>query len=251
MKTFKQYLNEEIPSIPMPIHFKHVTGKEIMNEDITLDPHEWIDREENGHLLADHKGTDKTKSLHITRKLVPTVSKDQHAAIKTYTAGKSEFINKDIMRSHEDKKAPHSFAYTKEVSHHLDSAIKDSPIKHDVHTFSGVGFDPEKHMDSKGRMHSPAFISSSHNKVVTMRFADKKPIASDNGQKVHNIIHFHLKKDDPAIHVGLHSEFDDEHETLIKRGVTLQRHKVEEFSHPFGKRPNSIIRVHHMSIVKK
>ena len=252
MKTFKQYLNEEVPSIPSPIHFKHVSGdgSSRLNEDLN----DWVKKSDNEHLIE--PGGDARENDVISEKIT-THHKldDQHKrSIEYYTSVKgSKNINNDLIDVHNSKKTKENkkpFPDFETHSDKIDDAIKKAPIKHDVHVYSGVSFDPTKHLNKKGKMHSPAYISATHSKNMARSYAhDHKQFDPKLDKHISHIIHIPLKKGDPAIHVEKISNFPGEYETIIKRGSTLKHHGYEDHTHPAF--PDKVYRVHKMSIVKK
>jgi len=269
MKTFKQYIfeskteKEEIPSIPFPIHFKHGFSEEIpliplpihfkhgIKEDIenlneSKDKpsklEDWFRKKDNNHLSRSGNHDEISKNLQSQQ------SKDDdydNIRIKNYT-GSSTRINKQLMKQSQGKKIP------SEMQNHVKAIgklIRKNAIKTKLRTYSGLSFDPEQHADKKGRMISPAFISTSHSKVVAHVFAkNSKPVAKSDkdssDKKILHIAEFHLKSGDPAMHIAHHSHHSYEHETVISSGVTLKHHGYREYKDD-SKR---IVRVHKMSI---
>jgi hypothetical protein len=277
MKTFKQHTKEkkqEVGSgtIPAPIHFKHFADIDIGTGVIPAAIHfkhihkkkkdkldeakkkgpdhfqQWMnDTSDNEHLSKlgsnDKRDAEISKKLHSTNKF----SANHEDAIRGYTNDSeggepgSQTINKPLISGKFSNKT-----HQKNVEAHakqLDSAIDKNKIKHDVHVYSGTSFDPMKHMDEKGRLHSPAYISATHSKPVAGGYAQ----SGGEGYGMRHIMHIHLKKGDPATHVSHLSDFDDEHETLIKRGTTLQHHGHEDH---YNSHSESWYRIHHMTIAK-
>ena len=279
MKTFKQHTKEKKKEtgegsglIPAPIHFKHFadidigTGvipaaihfkhihkkkKEKLDEAKKKGPdhfQQWMnDTSDNEHLSTlgnnNNRHSEISKKLHSTNKFTA----NHLHAITGYTddsAGGepgSQTINKPLISGKFKNKT-----HQKNVEAHakqLDSAIDSNRIQHDVHVYSGTSFNPTKHMDEKGRLHSPAYISATHSRPVAAGYAQ----SGGEGYGPRHIIHIHLKKGDPATHVSRASQFGGEHETLIKRGVTLQHHGTD--SHYDSKNENWY-HIHHMSIAK-
>ena len=245
MKTFKQFI-KKIPCIPSPIHFKQVS-KSRLNEMVD-NPDHWPSKGHgmNDHLLADRPKLDTlTDNEYISKKLSSgqKMNSNEKSSATDYSGTEhAQSVNWSLLDAHDSGK---------EVKHstikHLDSAIKKNPLQHEVHVYSGAGFDPMKHMNDDKLMHSPAFISTTHSRRVAYNHA--KPRAEPDNTATSHIIHLHLKKGDPAINISHHSQYPGEHETVIGRNVTLQHHGYED--HPDGFNVGHKIRVHHMSIVKK
>ena len=279
MKTFKQHSKEKKMKdgegsgvIPAPIHFKHFADIDIGTGTIPaaihfkhihkkkkekLDEakktkgnpfHKWIDdTSDNEHLSTlgnnNNRHNEISKKLHSTNKF----SANHEDAIKGYTndsAGGepgSQTVNKPLISGKFSNKT-----HQKNVEDHakqIDKAIDKNRIQHDVHVYSGTSFDPAKHMDEKGRLHSPAYISATHSRPVAAGYAQ----SGGEGYNMRHIIHIHLKKGDPATHVSRVSDFTGEHETIIKRGTTLQHHGHEDHGDSDAEH---WYRIHHMSIAK-
>jgi hypothetical protein len=265
MKTFKQHSKEKkhkeegsgiVPApihfkhfepidigtgkIPAAIHFKHVHDKkkEKLEEAKKIDPiMKWMgDRSDNTHLSS--KKSDSAFHKEISNKLSSSNNyTPEHAkAIAKYTGTDSGPLNNALIKGKSVKKHE---AHAKS----LDSAIDNNRIQHDVHVYSGTSFNPMHHMDEKGRLHSPAYISATHARSVAAGYAQH----GGKSYGMRHIVHIHLKAGDPATHVSHLSDYDDEHETIIKRGTTLQHHGHEDHYSP---NDEAWYRIHHMSIAK-
>lgn len=243
MKTFKQYQNlyEERKNkgiIASPIHFKHVQsrgqipsaihfkGSNNLNEARVGNYEEWRDTDEN------------SKLGHTSRAVIGKLTKghnlsdDEKGSIKKYTEASSG-LNKDLIIG--DKLSPNH----QKISGHLDTVIDRHPIQHGLHVYSGLSFDPKEHTDENGRMHSPAYISATHSKDVAHSFTTQH-------RGVLHIAKITLHPGDPAIHVSPYSNSPHEHETIIKRGVTLQHNGHKDYEDDLGLR----YRVHNLSIAR-
>lgn len=243
MKTFKQYqnLHEERKSegiIPSPIHFKHVEsrgqipsaihfkGSSNLNEARVGNYEEWRDTDENDKLG------------HTSRAVIGKLTKGHNLSdgeknsIKKYTEV-SRGLNRDLITG--DKPIPTH----KIVSDHIDAAIDRHPVQHSYHVYSGLGFDPKEHTDENGRMRSPAYISASHSKDVAHSFTTQH-------KGVLHIAKITLHPGDPALHISSYSDSPHEHETIIKRGVTLQHNGHKDYEDDLGLR----YRVHNLSIAR-
>lgn len=132
-----------------------------------------------------------------------------------------------------------------DIHRHLSNAIDRHPLNSDTQTYSGTTFDPLEHVDENGQLHSPSHISSSLSKRVSSAFAG---ITSKNDKLLSNIIHFHLKKGDPAMPLQHLSRLPHEYEVVIKSGTRLQHLGHEEYG---GERDHKKVIIHHISIVKE
>ena len=272
MKTFKQHTKDKKKKeegsgiIPAPIHFKHIEPIDISTGKIPAAIHfkhvhdkkkekldeakkkglnqdhfqQWMaDTSDNKHLSK--LGDNNNRHTEISKKLDKTnkfSDNPEHAkAVFKYTT-QSGPLNGALIKGKNVKKHE---AHAKS----LDSAIDNNRIPHDVHVYSGTSFNPEKHMDENGRLHSPAYISATHSKRVAAGYAQSGG-GSSYGRR--HIVHIHLKKGDPASHVSRISEYGGEHETIIKRGTTLQHHGHEDH---YDSNNENWFRIHHMSIAKE
>ena len=287
MKTFRQFIKDKIPSIPSPIHFKHVAGeddedipsvpfpihfKHVINkikekipnipmpihfkrskkDDLTENVRllDWLEKNDNEHIkqtatppkddsteLNPHNFSDKeehAKHFHVTNELTKhhQLSDDEKNNIHDYTTG-SSILNKALI--HEPKTLRRS---ERSKMYHIDSAISRHPLKHEVHTFSGVGFDPETLKNKSNKFRSPAYISTSLRKRTA--YNNTKQL---EGHDYEHIIHFHLKPGDHALAISPYSKYKTEHEILVKRGQIMQHHGTDVDE---GRR----IKIHHVSLVQ-
>jgi hypothetical protein len=209
--------------IPDPIHFKHTKKKLKEEAENVLS---WINRNDNRHL--------GNTSSTVRKKLTAghDLSSEERNEIYGYTKT-SKALNRGLI---EGRKL--NSQQQKSVQH-IDAAIDRNPIAHELHTYSGLSFDPTQHMDDKGKLRSPAYISTSHDKDIAHGF-----ISSTS--KTYHIAHIHLKPGDPATHIAPYSNSPMEDETIIKRGTTLQHHGHTDHTDSHG----NTIRVHHMTVAK-
>lgn len=241
MKTFKQYSkNTEKGTgvIPVPIHFKH-TGdnsgvipqaihfkhvkEEYLREERVGNYDAWKDTNENSHLGHTSNG--------VRKKLVTghNVNSNEKKSIEDYTRT-SRKLNGKLIRG--EDLTTHT-----ETAKNLDAAIDRNPIPHAFHAYSGLGFDPHQHTDEHGKLRSPAYISATHDKETAHSFTTAKG-------GIHHIARISLKPGDPATHIAPYSGSPHEHETIIKRGVTLQHHGHQDYRSADG----DTYRVHNLSI---
>lgn len=241
MKTFKQYIKtkKEKGVIPSPIHFKHFEESYVDNiKEEAPESSKWAKENDNSHISNtgfSFKDNDKvSEHLHQGENL----DHSDHEHIASYTGSKAgPRINKALM-SGGLKTKKH-----KDTVEKLDGIIDKNRLRTRLHTYSGVTFDPTEHTDEKGLMKSPSYISTTHDKTIAAGFAEAK---TKKSSKVQHVIHFQLEKGDPAFHIGQHSDYPEENETLIKRGVTLRHHGHTDYPTWGGK----TLRVHKMSIVR-
>jgi hypothetical protein len=272
MKKFNQFIkdkdkDEDIPLIPMPIHFKHV----IPDDDVPLIPtpihfkhvsdepdlkkriiskikkklyeavsvatnhvKNWLKQNDNAKISKTSAGVSKR-----LRDDAKTIHKDHIDSIKNYTEDSTSLNKHLIQNKGKPTKSDHA-----NQSKKLDAAIDSNRSKRNHNLYSGVGFDPHKLAGKKGKIKSHAYISASSNKVTAKRFAK---LNTPDG--IHHIIHFKIKKGDPSMHIAHHSLHRHEHESVIKRGATLVHHGYKDYTelHPMNGR-TVVTRVHRMSV---
>jgi hypothetical protein len=245
--------DEEIPSIPEPIHFKHVDStlekkslkkyiKEAVQRKSAPSITDWVQKNDNKHITKTTKNNLRTyKQISKHMSTGQKLTYDHQSAVHDYTED-SRSLNKHLLKNAGKPKVK----IHKTTTQHLDDSISKNKIRSNMHTYSGVSFDPEKHINKQGKMKSPAYISSSHSKHVALYFSGAD--SSRKKKSIHHIMHFKLKKNNPAQHISHASNYEEEHETVIGRNTTLQHHGSKDYSHP--DHPGKTIRVHQMSIVK-
>lgn len=274
MKKFKQFIkdknlskeDEDIPLIPMPIHFKHVIG----DDDVPLVPTPIHFKH-----VSDESDLKKRIIGKIKKKLYEAVSaatnhvknwlkQNDNAKIGKTSAGVSKKLRDDAKKIHVDhidsitaytknsselndhliqKKSKPTNSYHKIQSNNLDAAIDSNRSKRNHNLYSGVGFDPHKLAGKKGKIKSHAYISASSNKAIAKQFAE-----SNTPDGIHHIIHFKIKKGDPSMHIAHHSGHEHEHESIIKRGTTLVHHGYKDYTEKYSTGRTIVTRVHSMSI---
>jgi len=235
MKTFLSFISENaakekddgffidkdgyaVPSAPITIRKPKKNKKKAINEFTINDlpgQHKFDDYTPASNK---HEG-DISKKLHRAQ-VKPTAAQKRHLDHYTgddYGTSGSEHISKALIQNHRKSKPP-----TKGMSdehkkiHETISKLASNPLGHDVHLYSGVGFDPKKaaKKSKKGIIHLPAHISTSHSTNIASSFADEKP-----GR---HIMHIDAKAHDKGYHIGKYSAMDHEHETVIPAGTKLK-----------------------------
>ena len=131
--------------------------------------------------------------------------------------------------------------YHHQTIHHLDTATKRH-IGHDMHLYSGLGFDPHHMKNKNGRVHLPAYTSLTHNKHTADSFADDA--AHRHGRDRH-VLHLQVKKKDKGLHVSHLSNYEGEHETILPRNTKIKIHKKPTTYEQYGNK----VHVWHAHIV--
>lgn len=232
MKSFKSFITENKEekkhTIPHAIHFKHIPPEENDNrlEEDVLDwfkskpkttlPHisAFLNQNLNSHLGSNPN--EITQNLHSDQ---PKVDRSSHNALIEYSGSGSYDMNHHLVASNGILHKKHF-----QLADGIDQAIRKNKIRKELNTYSGVAFDPRTRLNKNKQMRSPAYISTTHDPEVAFRFATSKGKLPEK-----HIIHLHLKPGDPAVHMGEHSIYEDEHETVLGRGAVLQHHGTTEY----------------------
>ena len=229
MERFKNFFTKDKNNgiVPNYVHGKHASLKDFINES---DEHIGIENYE-------HKNKEFVSAEHMDNTL--GAHYDKHVAehpdvkhVKAYT-DESE-INNRLLAQHNygGKLRPEH----EEMAAGLDRILASKPSAQEHHTYSGLGYDPRRHVDESGHMYSPGYTSSSPDVNVAKRFA--KDINNKTGDRA-----FSNNKDTSTKHIlkikipkgsthGLYingsSKFgrgvakaglDDEKEMLLKRNI--------------------------------
>jgi len=263
MKTFKNFLKKEIGIFPSPVHFRYITTPvnittPVIRENQVYDPDDpkltgsWLkDKGENGG-----KSVDEMSKLLSGRKgdrLVPNGSYF-HKFIQEYTddSGINEALHEEFRTG---KKLTRRH---RKLRNALEEITQIFPLNRNLTVWSGIGHDPREHVDEKGVIRSPAFISATHCKDTAIKYAmwntdaqneDRKKRREPPERTLHLLqINLHASKDqtgDLAHFVGARSDHPHEHETII-HPVSFKYLRTE--THTLHK-PNGVAyttHIHHM-----
>ena len=190
-----------------------------------------IDLENKEHNPFDHR----TKHRVLSDRLQDhyDLEHDRESPVFRYTEG-SQDLNQSLIDNH--KNGVSLPEHHEDHAKALDEELGRHRLPHDLVTYSGIKvekFDPRKIMDKDGFMHSPAYMSSSILPNVAAGFAqtkDRDSIAGTEGsdQYEKHIIRFRHKKGDPGAFIEGNTNYSDEHEFLIPRGVKFKFKKTPE-----------------------
>ena len=209
-----------------PVHFKHIGKlKEARDHDAY---NKWLNHNQNSHI--------EHGSYQISKKLADHV-KDNHNLnhneihhVKNYS-NSSRFLNRDLISAHKNKENIDSLdSYHHQTIHHLDTATKRH-IGHNMHLYSGLGFDPHHMKNKNGRVHLPAYTSLTHNKHTADSFAEGSSYL--HGEDRH-VLHLQVKKKDKGLHVSHLSSYEGEHETILPRNTKIKIHKKPTIYEQYG-----------------
>lgn len=106
----------------------------------------------------------------------------------------------------------------------MDSVV-NNPVGKELTVHSGLGFDPRKQMDSRGRIHFPSYTSTSLHPSVADDFTGEWTPADQKHK-----LKLSLKPHNRGAYIGHHSENEDEREFLLPRNTTVKIHKSEQNS---------------------
>jgi len=278
MKYLREILEEikkpKIKTLPIFIHFKHVPSavtavaedfKHVSEEKKQLpDINDYLKKDDNLSLTpkTPYKGSEEESTLNARTVTKAVMAKYRGPNKMKISPGEQESIrgyidkNDSPYREDESPKTWHSYKinsalinnkpipdHLKQTHDGLSSAITNNPMRVHLHTYSGVSFDPRKHLDENGKMRSPAFMSTTHDKRLAHIFAEKKARSS----RPMHIMHIHLKPGDSALPVTGFSEFRDEHETILNKNTVLQHKGTTVHQDPdSGQR----VYVHHFEVAR-
>ncbi len=230
----------------------------------------------------------------------------ERATLNSYTRGDSEDLNHHILATPEDRKTGESNIIQQYNTWHRSTRVPEAktindvpneynihhqykenaqalsgvinthatPLDHEAHVYSGVGFDPTKHFEEgKGVIHMPAFTSTSLNYETPLSFGktyndttkEKEksikpflPTAFDKHysgppvvQSTHksyiysrdkHIIHFKLPVGyKRGLYVQPHSNYSNEHEYLLDKDQKWKLEKHETVNSWFSSRNNHFV----------
>lgn len=204
----------------------------------------------------------KTKSecFNNYTKAIKKSPKEQKTALYNYTKG-SNAINDEMIREHlkanPDGPTPHlkkreetktnpdgtkwenwkEKAYgteekRKQTADLISKTITQTPAHKDLSVYKGISFDPRRHMNNDGTLHSPGFMSTSIAPGQAQVFA---PRLHESGERVkgdddlkNKTVHSHILKINipkgfkGGAYINGHTHFPHEHEFLIDKGHTLK-----------------------------
>ena len=184
----------------------------------------WLNKNDNHHLGSSSEDIDRKLSTTSPIKRGPHL----HRAITNYTFGSG--INRKLIEEHKAKKDKNS-TLSRHSDNDLDEATLHS-IGHEMHLYSGIGFDPREHQTASNKghalLHLPAYTSTTHDKRVASNFA------SPNEHNEQHILHIHTKPYDSGVFTGDHSAEQHEHETILPRHTTLKVNTKPDIYHHGG-----------------
>ena len=259
MKSFKQYIKEE-PVVIANIHGSHArkkkeepvvianthgshARKKLKESNNSWD--EYASKNHNPHLDSNLKTA--MKQLNDTHPLNP----ESHNHLRKYTSSSTE-LSDHFLRSDSKNVNPIPKDNSKVWGHDikaLDNSITSHKLNHDLNTFSGIGFNPEKLSKNKVVTHFSSSIDPNEAKEFS-----QPDVKIHKTKAVYHIIKHHLKKGTPAAVIGSHlhykddspiSEFHHEKEVLLPRtDATPEKYHMKFHGYKDYDHDDGIIRVH-------
>lgn len=273
MKRFKEFMRK-VGVVPTPIHFKHVDVKKKKKHRKKKRKHlkesshhtleSWYKEHDNAHRVATdhHNHYNLGKQLeHDQGEIVHKESIKHYCGDSKHGIPNSTAINQHLLDKHNHPHLDHSAGDKKHSEHIavLDHETTTKKLEDHLHVYSGLGFDPDKHIKNK-RLHSPCYTSTTHSKFVANGFGHYEKHSEEDGGKLHthikHIAHIHLKPGDHAVHVDHISPNEGEHESILPRGINLiKSHHVDYHENEYPEAPDKrgirhkyITRVHHFTV---
>lgn len=228
---------------------------------------DWKNKNDNSHLGDDHEGVGN--SLRHTESPLYSGGESnpryeaQRNAITNYTRVSNE-LNSGLLGTNKDLSHPDSWKTEgspywgtpmsyQEALDGLDQTTDEHRAKQDHVVYSGLTFDPRKHLQGNNKFKSPAFISATHSKEVATNFT--KPVLNDdakgfgaslfNKNKTHHIMHINVPAGARAMNISSLSRHKDEHETLLGRDSKFEYSHSE---HHVDEKGNNYL-IHHVNLV--
>lgn len=198
-----------------PVHFRHV-GK--LKEAREHDAYEkWLNHNQNSHIEHGTYGISRKLADHV--KSNHNLNHNEIHHVKNYSSGSRE-LNSHLVYAHKNKENVDSYHH--QTIHHLDTATKRH-IGHNMHLYSGLGFNPHNMKNKNGRVHLPAYTSLTHDKHTADGFAYDARHRNEGGDR--HVLHLQVKKKDKGLHVSHLSNYEGEHETILPRNTKIKIHK--------------------------
>jgi len=218
-----------------PVHFKmgNPPPKKLdEKEQLELGQH-WGMQHDNGHIFQAKKHNsawvEHNRNVEgVAKTLVksaPKYTPAQKRSIDDY-GDESTSMNLHLVQNH-NKGINSPSPEHKKLIQHLDSVTK-RPIGHDLHVYSGIGFNPAEHMQHTDKLHLPAYTSVTHDKHVAAGYADNHTERLGNNM---HVLHIHMQHHDMGAHVSHLTPYAAEYETILPRHTTLKVHPQPDVFH--------------------
>ena len=248
MKTFKQFVKaSKKPKVPTTVidfgerggkpirDFNHIPASAI----IDFDRKKPINEAEDSKWFSHHNEnkeygqTPREQSTELHNWQSNDALGEHTKAYSRYSAD----LNRSLLKSHQAGRE-HPKSYVDDLHHFklgdLDKEVGEHTLAHKLHTYSGVGFDPQElaSQHPEGHVHLPAYTSTSIDKDVARGFAATARYGSKDGNK--HIIHFELPAGSKGKHIGNNSDSPYESEYMLPRKQTIKIHPNPQIVHRLG-----------------
>lgn len=217
-KSLVEFASRVISKEFIPAAFVHYKDQTSLDEDID----HWAVKNDNNHKAIDNIDFDATHT------------EDDKTHLYRYTAASTE-LNRALFRAHkEGQEVPNEFHspnnfHFKNVTHDLkglDAAVGRNKLDHDLVSYSGIRWEPSDKIGPDGKVHLPAYTSTTLNKDTALSFT-----APNKDTQHKNILQITSRKGSTGIYT--HNDpsmtfYPSESEFLIPRKTTLKVNPVPE-----------------------
>lgn len=136
----------------------------------------------------------------------------------------SHGLNQHLIQSHKNKEKISKYH---DAIKNIDK-ITNKQSGHDIHLYSGIGYDPKKIMKKKGHVFLPSYTSLSRSKHIASVYTKGHPRENTKINDYH-ILHLHVKKTDkihhtPDNHGAGNDERDYQYESILPRKTLIKIH---------------------------
>lgn len=242
MKRFSQFIKESVKEnsgyFPVVVHGSHASKKNI--------------KEEAEHPNDDHYTILQKRSMSPSDidELVDHYHNDlvRHPDIDFVTSytSSSKILNDKLIKNKYAGPWGRLDPGSKMRAEKIDNVLNDAPPLHkSIRVFTGLGFDPRRHMDENNHLESSAFLSTSADGTVAHQFtrpleANGDPHKYDpnnpDRETHHHVLQIDLPKGSQhGAHVQSVSKHPSEYEYLLKRNTKLKLHPEPEIRKANGR----------------
>jgi hypothetical protein len=246
-------------TIPLPIHFRHVKPVKrnvrvfTVNENTVPGSYYGPGPEEAGKIKSaeqamglQYYGEIDKISAALSEIHNTPLTEEEEKLVNSYTRGTSEGNKHNELCSSE---LNHALIDEKKLSgrqqklYGLLSQLANRPFGMNVSLYSGLGFDPRKHIKD-GTLRSPAFLSFTHDRDVALSFGTQH-LNSNSGDEEHHYMHVMMGSEDKGAFIGHRSNVREEHETILPPKTELRYLGTRLHDH-YGRQ----IHLHHFEPVR-
>ena len=187
-----------------------LTFKELLNEK---------DDSEEDHVLL---------SRHYHFKDFPTHKK----VLKNYSDS-SRKRNSYLWKKHNKKEHFEPDEGIEKKIGQTDETLKHHSTPHEIHVYSGIGYDPREKKNENNIVHHPAYLSTSLDKKIAAGFGRM----NSGGKTETHILKLKIPKGHPGAYIAEFSHIPSEKEFVLPRGLNIKL--IGHFSERKFLNPNS------------